>query len=72
MFYPGAVGTSGSQIVDDGSGATIWQDDQGVLSGAVYLAPTDLRWVLQEGRSFTVTGSGGPDIGIYGYALELP
>jgi hypothetical protein len=72
LFYPGAVTLSSFQASESISTATWWKDNQGILTGAVFVSATDLRIVLEEGTTHDIVGSGDPDVGLYGYALTLP
>lgn len=70
-FYPAVIGSQQMQIIDDGSSATVVQDDNGSGIGATWHALNDLRIVWPPGRSFTVLGGGNVDIGLFGYAFTL-
>jgi hypothetical protein len=72
LFYPDLIGPASFQAIDDGSDATFFYDTNGSGIGATFHSFEDLRIVLIEGRSFTLLGSAGPDVGLYGYALTLP
>jgi len=72
LFYPGSLGDSYFQAVDQATNATWWKDEEGALSGASFVYATDLRIVLREGSIQQLTGGGGPDVTLSGYAFTLP
>lgn len=68
-FYPGGTVAPGVQIIDQGTGATIWWDSASISPAGEFRYWTQLRLVLTEGHTYDLVGSGIPDLSLNGYLL---